>query len=185
MFETSVSLPSWVMEAVDFSRAYTTDEERMQLAIGLARANIERGTGGPFGAAIFERETGMLVSAAPNCVVRLNNSTLHAEMVAIQLAQKRLASWTLDLPGQPAHDLFTSCAPCAMCLGGVHWSGVTRLVCSAEKEDAEAIGFDEGPVTAESYAHLDRNGISVVRGLMREKGAAVLQEYARRRGEQY
>lgn len=185
MFETSVSLPSWVMEAVDFAQPYPTDEERMHLALRLARENIERGTGGPFGAAIFERETGVLVSVAPNCVVRLNNSTLHAEMVAIQLAQKRLASWTLDIPGQPAHDLFTSCAPCAMCLGGVHWSGVTRLVCSAEKADAEEIGFDEGPVTAESYAHLERNGISVVRGFLREEGAGVLQEYARRRGTAY
>jgi tRNA(Arg) A34 adenosine deaminase TadA len=185
MFETSVSLPSWVMESVDFSTPYASDEERMRLVIRLARENVARGTGGPFGAAIFEAGTGVLVAAAPNCVVRLNNSTLHAEMVAIQLAQKRLASWTLDIPAQPAHELFTSCAPCAMCLGGVHWSGVTRLVCSAEKEDAESIGFDEGPVTAESYAHLARNGISVVRGFLRDEGAAVLQEYARKRGTAY
>ncbi len=185
MFETSVSLPSWVAGAADFARSYATDEDRMRLAIELARENVERGTGGPFGAAVFERGSGMLVSAAVNCVVRLNNSTLHAEMVAIQLAQKRLASWTLDIPGQPAHDLFTSCAPCAMCLGGVHWSGVTRLVCAAEKEDAEAIGFDEGPVVAASYEHLRRNGISVVREFLRDEGRNVLRMYAERRGREY
>jgi tRNA(Arg) A34 adenosine deaminase TadA len=185
MFETSVSLPSWVSGTVDFSHPYGTDEERMRLAIRLARENVERGTGGPFGAAVFEAGSGILVAAAVNCVVRLNNSTLHAEMVAIQLAQKRVASWTLDIPGQPTHELFTSCAPCVMCLGGVHWSGIRRLVCAAEKADAEAIGFDEGPVSDASYAHLERNGITVVRGFLRAESAEVLRAYGERRGTAY
>ena len=63
----------------------------MRLAIELARQNVLRGTGGPFGAAIFERSTGALLSVGVNSVVRLNNSTLHGEMVAIMMAQHRIA----------------------------------------------------------------------------------------------
>lgn len=187
MLEAIVSLPSWVAESVDYSRAYTTDEDRMRLAIALSRQNVERGTGGPFGAAVFERESGALVSVGVNSVVRLNNCTLHAEMVAFQLAQKRVASFTLAGDGarRPSHDLFTSCAPCAMCLGAALWSGVSRVVCAAGREDAERIDFDEGPVFAESYAYLEARGVEIVREVLRAEACEVLQLYRERGGQVY
>src|SRR5471032_649620 len=45
-----VDLPAWVSELVDFDRPYDDDQSRMRLAIAVSRANVERGTGGPFGA---------------------------------------------------------------------------------------------------------------------------------------
>jgi tRNA(Arg) A34 adenosine deaminase TadA len=64
-----------------------------------------------------------------------------------------------------------------MCLGAALWSGVRRVVCGATKEDAEAIGFDEGPVSEDSWAHLERRGVEIVRGVLREEAAAVLRRY--------
>ena len=157
----------------------------MRLAVALARENIERGTGGPFGAAIFERATGLLVSVGVNSVVRLNNCTLHAEMVAFQLAQKRIGSYTLTAEGHPAHELFTSAEPCAMCLGATLWSGVSRVVIAASRDDALAIGFDEGPVFAESFSYLRERGIEIVEGVLREEGRAVLQRYIELGGPLY
>ncbi len=177
MLEAVVSLPAWVAESVDFTNPYETDEARMRLAIQLARENVERGTGGPFGAAVFERDTGQLISVGVNSVVRLNNCTLHAEMVAFQLAQKRVASYTLGAEGHPAHVLFTSAEPCAMCLGATLWSGVCRVVIAASREDALAIGFDEGPVFAESFAYLRARGVEIVEGVLRAEGRAVLERY--------
>jgi hypothetical protein len=49
-----VDYPDWVNSVVDWEQAYPADEERMRLAIAVARANVERATGGPFGGAIFE-----------------------------------------------------------------------------------------------------------------------------------
>lgn len=181
-----ITLPAWVAESVDFDRAYATDEDRMRLAVTLARENVERRTGGPFGAAVFERDSGLLVSVGVNSVLRLNNSTAHAEMVAIQLAQRRVMRHSLAPHGRgPAHDLFTSCAPCAMCLGAVLWSGVTRVVCGAAREDAERIEFDEGPVFAESYAYLAARGVEVVHGVLREEACAALNRYRDLGGEVY
>jgi tRNA(Arg) A34 adenosine deaminase TadA len=185
MHELNVSLPAWVLEKVDYTHPYPDDESRMRLAIRLSAENVERGTGGPFGAAIFERESGILVGVGVNQVVRLNNSTLHAEMVAYQMAQKRIISYTLGAEGHPAHELFTSCAPCAMCLGGAHWSGITRLVAAAERDDAEALGFDEGPVFEESWEYLAQRGMEIQRGFLREEARAVLARYAEKRGEAY
>ena len=63
--------PSWVETEVDWNRRYSGDEEKMRLAITMSRVNVEKGTGGPFGAAIFEAESGRLVSVGMNSVVRL------------------------------------------------------------------------------------------------------------------
>lgn len=185
LHETVLSLPGWVTSRVNYGQLYDTDAERMRLVIELAAENVERGTGGPFGAAVFERATGHLVAVGVNGVVRLNNSTAHAEMIALQLAERRIASYSLSADGHPAHELFTSCAPCAMCLGAVLWSGVTRLVAAAQREDAERIDFDEGPVFAESYAYLRDRGIEVVNGVMRDEARAVLEEYRARGGAIY
>lgn len=185
MLEAVVSLPAWVANSVDFSATFATDDERMQLAIRLADENVERGTGGPFGAAVFERGTGRLISVGVNSVVRLNNCTLHAEMVAYQLAQKRIASYTLSAPGHPEHELFTSCEPCAMCLGATLWSGVNRVVIAASRDDAIAIGFDEGPVFAESFAYLRERGVEIVQGVLRAEGRAVLERYRAMGGPVY
>lgn len=64
-----------------------------------------------------------------------------------------------------------------MCLGGTLWSGVSTLVCSATKQDASSIGFDEGPVNEESYKHLEGAGIRVVKGVLQKTGAEVLRKY--------
>jgi len=74
-------------------------------------------------------------------------------------------------------ELFTSCEPCAMCLGATLWSGVSRLVCGATKDDAQAIGFDEGPVYEESYRHLEKCGVGVTRNVLTEEAAGVLRRY--------
>jgi hypothetical protein len=50
-----IEYPDWVESTVDWDRRYTTDEEKMRLAIDVSRANVEHGTGGPFGAAIIEQ----------------------------------------------------------------------------------------------------------------------------------
>ena len=123
----SVDLPPWVHELVDAGRRYASDQERMRLAVDLSRENVLRRTGGPFGAAIFDAGTGELVSVGVNSVVRLNNCTLHGEMVAIMGAQARLGCFTLRSADGPVYEMFTSCEPCAMCLGATLWSGVRRV----------------------------------------------------------
>ncbi len=172
-----IEYPDWVDEAIDWAREYHTDEERMRLAIAVARENVDRGTGGPFGAAIFESGTGRLVSVGMNSVVRLNNCTLHGEMVAFMMAQAKVGSYSLSANGLPPHELFASCEPCAMCLGAVLWSGVRRVVWAATREDANALAFDEGPVFAASYKYLRRRGIRFDAGLLREEGRAILELY--------
>ena len=179
-----IDYPDWVNTLVDWDKTYPTDDERMRLAIAVARTNVERGTGGPFGAAIFEA-SGRLVAVGMNSVVRLNNCTLHGEMMAFMMAQHRVGSFTLNAPHLPVHELFTSCEPCAMCLGTTLWSGVQRVVYGATREDASRLNFEEGPVFPESYEYLEKRGIRFVRKVLRDEARAVLEMYRAKGGKIY
>ena len=180
-----VEYPDWVSGIVDLGHHYGTDEEKMQVAIAVSRANVERGTGGPFGAAIFEMQSGRLVAVGMNSVVRLNNCTLHGEMVAFMMAQQVVGTFTLGAPNLPVHELFTSCEPCAMCLGATLWSGVKRVVYGANRHDAARLNFEEGPVFPSSYAYLEERGITIVRDLLRDDACAVLELYRAKNGMIY
>lgn len=177
--EVSVHLPEWVDEVVDWRATYRDDESRMRLAIAMASENVQRDTGGPFGAVIVEEESGRLVSVGMNRVIPGNSSILHAEILALMLAQARVGSYTLGAAGLPSHTLVASCDPCAMCLGATLWSGVRRLVCGATREDAMAVGFDEGPVFPESYRYLKDRGVEVSHRVLRPEAREILERYAR------
>ena len=180
-----IEYPAWVAKRVDWERRYATDEERMRVAIEVARNNVVEKTGGPFGAAVFESESGKLVSVGMNLVVPQNNSVLHGEMVAFMMAEARVGSYSLGAASGVAHEMATSCEPCAMCLGATLWSGVKRLLCGATRDDALRIDFDEGPVFPQSYAYLRDRGIEVVRQVAREEARAVLELYKRTSGVIY
>lgn len=180
-----VEYPTWVDSVVDWDRAYETDDDRMRLAIAVSRANVENGSGGPFGSAIYESDSGRLVSVGMNSVVRHNNCILHGEMVAFMMAQQCARSFTLNAPGLPRHELHTSCEPCAMCLGATLWSGVRRVVYAATREDATILNFEEGPVFPASYRYLEDRGIEIVRNVLRDEAKAVLELYRARNGKIY
>jgi hypothetical protein len=59
--ELRIRLPDWVPSIAARIGAIVLVEDRMRVAIGLARMNVERSTGGPFGAAVFDRDTGALI----------------------------------------------------------------------------------------------------------------------------
>ena len=178
-------LPDWTDAYLLTNASLPDDKARMRFVIGLAAENVRRGTGGPFGAAVFERASATPVAIGVNLVPSLGQSVLHAEVVAIMFAQQRVRSYTLSAPGMAEHELFTSCEPCAMCLGAVLWSGARRLVCGATRDDAQSIGFDEGPVDEDSYEYLQRRGIEVLRRVERGAARDVLQRYAATDGSIY
>ena len=180
-----LELPDWAQALEDSTPCFGDDLGKMRFTIDLARRNVDTDSGGPFGAALFERATGRLLSLGVNSVIRLQSSVLHAEMLALMRAQQRLGRYSLRLDGQPDCELFSSCEPCAMCLGGILWSGVRRLVCAAGAAEARAIGFDEGPVFAASYAHLQQAGIEISRGLLADEAGAVIRAYRQRGGPLY
>jgi len=181
----TIELPEWVNDFIQESDDVFPDvEARMGLAIDLARLNIEHKTGGPFGAAVFD-QSGRLIAPGLNLVTTANCSILHAEMVALALAQRVLGRFDISDGGKHRYDLVASTEPCAMCFGAVPWSGVKRLICGARDEDARAIGFDEGPKLADWKKALEIRGIAVIRDVLRADAAKILKAYAETGGSIY
>ena len=180
-------MPGWLATfGAAAGEVFVCDADRMGLAVELSRRNVAAAAGGPFGAAVFERDTGRLVAVGVNLVVPSHCSCAHAEIVALTLAQQARGHWDLGaVRGLEACELASSCEPCAMCLGAVQWSGVTRLLCGARDEDAREAGFDEGLKPAGWAEAFDRRGIAVVHDLLRDEAAAVLRDYAQGSGEVY
>lgn len=173
----TLDLPVWLAELLARpDHSFVSVEERMDFVIGLARLNVRNGTGGPFAAAVFRLDDSSLVSAGVNLVVSRQCSVLHAEIVALILAQQKVGSYDLSSAGL-RHELIASTEPCAMCMGAVGWSGVRSLVCGARGEDAQSIGFDEGEKPPDWETALKRRGISDQRDVRRQSAAAVLTEY--------
>ena len=173
----TIQLPDWVNTFIPDSKTiYATVEERMELAIELAAQNIKH-DGGPFGAAIFELQTGKLIAPGINLVMQINCSVVHAEIVAIILAQQMLENFDLGAEGFPEYQLVTSTEPCTMCLGAIPWSGIRSVVCGARDEDARSIGFDEGDKPEQWTKKLEARSIVVTRDILRYEAKAILQKY--------
>jgi tRNA(Arg) A34 adenosine deaminase TadA len=181
-----IHLPAWINH---FLRGHPhfipSVQERMSFVIEAAQQNISEGTGGPFAAAVFEMESGRLISLGVNLVLSGALSILHAEMVAFALAQKKLGSYDLGRYDMPAHELVTSIEPCAMCFGAIPWSGVRRVISGARDADARSIGFDEGPKMKDWRSELEKRGIATLCDVNREAAAQVLQNYSLRDGKIY
>jgi tRNA(Arg) A34 adenosine deaminase TadA len=174
-----ISLPAWAVKEHDSLPSHIPDlEDRMRTVIRFSRLNFEQGTGGPFAAGIFEKESGKLVVIGVNRVVPMNVSSAHAEIVAISLAQQSLKTFDLGGNGMPDYQIVVNGRPCAMCFGSIPWSGLRSVVVGASGEQIEKLtGFDEGPIHPNWQSELNRRGIEVVEDVLAAEACKVFRDF--------
>ena len=179
MMSFEVSLPQWAVDENRFLPEFIPDvEQRMREVIRFAELNFDKKTGGPFAAGIFEKNSGKVVGIGVNRVVPSNNSSAHAEIVAISLAQMKLATFDLGGPGMPDFQIVVNGRPCAMCCGALPWSGVRSLVIGASGERIESLtGFDEGAVHPKWQQELEARGIEVIENVLAKDAEVVFQRF--------
>lgn len=174
----AIEHPPWLHHIVRPGAVYTTEKARMSLAIQLSELQVQHNTGGPFGAAVFELDSGKLVGVGVNRVIPDNASIAHAEVVAWSCAQQLLGTFDLGQSSLPSLGLYTSSQPCIACWGGLFWTGLSKLVCGATKQDVEELaGFHEGPVPVDWDVLLEKAGIAVVKEVCRQEACDVLKRY--------
>lgn len=69
---------------------------------------------------------GRIIARGHNQVEQLNDSTAHAEMIALTSAFNTIGSKYL-----PEATLYVTVEPCLMCCGAMYWSKVNRIVYGA------------------------------------------------------
>jgi tRNA(Arg) A34 adenosine deaminase TadA len=175
-------LPDWVAaELAGVDPVLPGVEDRMRLVHRLADRNHREGTGGPFAAVVADAATGEVIAVGVNLVLASGLSGMHAEVVALSLAQARLGTWNLGGDERPVAELAVNWRPCAMCYGAVLWSGVGRLVIAGEGDEVEHLtGFDEGPMRADWKEQLHARGVEVRTDVLRAEALATFREYGAR-----
>ncbi|NPA43554.1 MAG: nucleoside deaminase [Chlorobi bacterium] len=103
-----------------------SDEFYMQMALAEARRALEEGEI-PVGAVVVCGDR--VVAKARNQTERLNDSTAHAEMLALTAAMNALGAKYL-----PDCTMYVTLEPCHMCAGAAYWSKLGRLVYGASDE---------------------------------------------------
>lgn len=179
MKNVEIAVPEWLLEVPMPELPIVSVEERVRFTLELARENIRQGTGGPFSAVLFDRETWKPVLLAVNVVTSSQRSLAHAEIMAILRANQQFGTFDLH---DANLELVSSCEPCAMCYGAILWSGIRGLVYSGTKAHAEEIGFDEGDKPENWHQSYEKRGIYVQGPVLPDEGQRVLTDYADEQG---
>ena len=175
----SAALPDWLVAELDgiAARPLGTAEERMALVNELADRNWRAGNGGPFAAIVVDAASGALVSVGVNVVLATGLSSVHAEVMALSLAQRALGRWDLGAEGAEL-ELVVNWRPCVMCYGATMWSGVRALTIAGEGAEVEELtGFDEGPMPQDWAGEFERRGIRVSVGIGHDEAIEVFRAF--------
>jgi guanine deaminase len=108
----------------------------MKKAIEEARNGFNHDHGGPFGAVIVRDST--TIAHAHNEVLKTNDPTAHAEILAIRRACALLERYDLS-----DCEIYSTSEPCPMCFSAIHWSRLKKLYYGTNRDDVAAIGFDD------------------------------------------
>ncbi len=103
-----------------------TDEQYMQQALKEAQKAFDADEV-PIGAIVVMN--GQVIARAYNQTELLNDSTAHAEILALTTSFNFLGSKYL-----PDATLYVTVEPCLMCSGALYWSKIGRIVYGAEDE---------------------------------------------------
>lgn len=141
----------------------------MQEALNLARHGITQRHGGPFGAVVvLENE---IIGRGWNQVLRNNDPTAHAEVIAIRDACSRLKQFHLQ-----GASLFTSCEPCPMCLSAAYWAQIGEIIFAADANDVTAIGFSDRRIRDQLQQPMQLGSIPS-RQVLREQSLEIFRQW--------
>ena len=141
----------------------------MKLAKQNAEEGISKEEGGPFGAVIIDKE-GNVISNGNNQVIKNNDPTAHAEIVAIREACENLHTYDLS-----DYILYTSCEPCPMCLSAIIWANIKEVYYGCTKEDAGEIGFRDDMIY--DYLKGNKSNLIDLKKIDRDECLKVFEKY--------
>lgn len=147
-------------------------EEFLRRAIELAAAARSRGNH-PFGALLVLDNSLMLT--AENSVVTNHDPTAHAETNLIRRAVKEI-----DPQRLARSVLYTSCEPCAMCVGAIYWAGVRKLVYALAAEELAQLAGGDFLIPCRDLFSKALDTVEVAGPLLYEEAVRVHEGYWRR-----
>lgn len=150
--------------------------EYMKVALQLSKENLKTNDGGPFGACIVKN--GKIIGKGSNHVIKNNDPTAHAEIMAIREACSNINSYDLS-----DCELYTSCYPCPMCLSAIIWANIKTVYYANTKEDASRIGFRDDEIynfINDLFDGKSTNQFLNLKSMSREDAIKVFDEFTKK-----
>lgn len=145
------------------------DEKFIDIAIELSKKSIY-----PYGAIIVKN--GEIIGRSDVDVPVSKTVFSHAELRAIENAMEHIGGH-LCAEGGKGCTIYSSCEPCAMCMGAILYIGIERLVYAGTLEDSKEC-VNEIIVKAEDVADVCKNRkIEIIKELHRDKAVEVLKNW--------
>ena len=144
-----------------------TDEYYMKQALKEAQKAYDDGEV-PIGAVIVMQDK--IIARAYNQVEKLNDSTAHAEIIALTSAYNFLGAKYL-----PEGALYVTIEPCLMCAGALYWSKIGKIVYAAADEKN---GYRKYTSTNKNPFHPKTEIIS---GICKDECATLIKEFFKAR----
>lgn len=116
----------------------------------------------PVGAVIVKDDK--IIARAHNLKETKKSATAHAEILAIQKANKKLDNWRLlDC------DMYVTLEPCPMCMGAIISSRIKNLyIGTLDPKKQEQINIEE---------YKEKYGINIEVGIMQEQSEYILKDF--------
>ena len=119
----------------------------------------------PVGAVIVKN--GKIIARAHNLKETKNSAIAHAEILAINKANKKLNSWRLT-----DCDMYVTLEPCTMCMGAIILSRLRNLYIGALDEKTGACG---------SFINLSEykfnHAVAIEKGILKDKCEYILKDF--------
>lgn len=152
------------------------DEDYTDIAIELSKKAVY-----PYGAIIVKN--GEIIGRSDIDIPVSKTAFSHAELRAIENAMEHLGGHLCAEGGKDCV-IYSSCEPCAMCMGAILYTGIEKLVYGATLEDSKEC-VNEILVKAQDIANNCTNRkIEIISEVHRDKAIAVLKNF-KEQGEKF
>ena len=139
-----------------------SNEDYMKLALAEAQKAFDKEEV-PIGAIIVMQDK--IIAKGYNQVELMNDSTAHAEIIALTTAYNYLGSKYL-----PEATLYVTIEPCLMCSGALYWSKIGRIVFGApdEKNSYRRVAGNNNPFHPKT---------AIVGGVLEEECSQLMKDF--------
>lgn len=124
----------------------------------------------PVGAVIVK--DGKIIARGHNLREKSNDPTMHAEIVAIRKACKKLGSWRLE-----GCTVYVTIEPCSMCAGTLLWTRINKIVYGAKDPKGGALGTSINIFEAKNINHHPE----IVGGVLENECSAIMKDFFKKK----
>ena len=144
-------------------------EKYIKEAVKIARLGLKNQEGGPFGAVVVSPD-GKIIGYGNNQVLKNNDPTAHAEVMAIRNACQNNHNY--DLTGCK---IYSTSEPCPMCLSAIIWANIKEVYYVTNRKEVANIGFRDDLIY--NYLEGKKKDVIKVEKLENIECEKLLEEY--------